>query len=110
MLLRLSNGATGIVSIGSFPSVAGQAHADDRLRVSGTLGSVEMRSGKVQLITEHHPPQELSLTAQGSILENFVALLRGQGSQVMTADEAFEMARLGLMARQAVEEARVIFA
>jgi hypothetical protein len=67
-----------------------------------------MRSGKVQLITEHHPPQELPLTAQGSILENFVALLRGQRSTVATAEEAFEVARIGLLARQAAEEARVI--
>jgi len=103
ILAKLSGGGTGIVSLNYPRPEAAASHGDDRLRVTGTHGVVEMMGERVQLVTQNHSPEELPLPPHRCIVDSFVSFLRGQGQHVMTAEEAFRITRVCVTARRAAE-------
>jgi predicted dehydrogenase len=108
ILVKLSSCGTGIVSLNYVPPEASTTKGEDRLRIVGTRGVIEMNGKRVRLTSRHHPPRELPLTARGSILENFVSFLRRQGEPVVPTEEAFHMSRVALLVEQAAEEGRAV--
>jgi len=108
ILLKLSNGGTAVVTLDYLRPETATNHGDDRLRVIGSKGVVEMRGGKVELITRDHPPAEVTLLPAGSIFADFVAYLRGQSSVVLTPREAIAATRICLLARQAAEKGQIV--
>jgi len=108
IMVKLSNGSTGILSLNDSSAEDASSYGGDRLRVAGTHGVVEMTGERVQLITRNHPPEELPLPPHRSVVESFVSFLRGQGPHVMTSEEAFRVTRVCVLARRAAEEGRVL--
>lgn len=108
ILLGLSNGGTAVVTLDYLRPETAEDHGDDRLRLAGTKGVIEMRAGKVELITSDGPARTLQLLPSQSIFAEFVAFLRGQGTHVLSRDEVFDVNRVCLLARQAADEKRVI--
>jgi predicted dehydrogenase len=108
ILLKLSNGGTAVVTLDYLRPAPAASHGDDRLRVIGSKGVVEMRGGKVELLTHDNPATELALLAEGSIFADFVAYLRGQSSPALLPGEAIAATRICLLARQAADERRII--
>jgi predicted dehydrogenase len=108
ILLKLSNGGTAVVTLDYLRPASAASHGDDRLRVIGSKGVVEMRGGKVELLTHDNPATELALLAEGSIFADFVAYLRGQSSPALLPGEAIAATRICLLARQAADERRII--
>lgn len=108
ILLRLSNGGTAVVTLDYLRPETAASHGDDRLRVIGSKGVIEMRGGKVELITHNRPAAEMPLLPSGSIFADFVAYLRGQSSPILLPREAIAATRICLLARQAADERRII--
>ncbi len=108
ILLGLSNGGTAVVTLDYLRPETAEDHGDDRLRLAGTKGVIEMRAGKVELITGEGPRRQLQLLPSQSIFADFVAFLRGQAPHILGRDEVFDVNRVCLLARQAADEKRVI--
>jgi predicted dehydrogenase len=109
VLLGLSNGGTAVITLDYLRPETADDHGDDRLRLAGNKGVIEMRHGKVELISEREPARMLSLLPRQSIFADFVAFLRGQGTHVIQRDELFEVNRICLLARQAADEKKIVF-
>ena len=110
ILLRLSNGATGVVSLPDLNIPIDASYGHDHFRIAGTHGIVELIGGRVMLTTHSSPSTELPLPPARHVIESFVTFLRGQGSPFMTSEESIRLARVALIARQAAREGRVILA
>jgi predicted dehydrogenase len=108
ILLKFSNGGTAVVTLDYLRPEAAEGHGDDRLRVIGDQGVVEMRGGKVELTTRNQPARELPLLPSRSIFADFVAYLRGQGEHVIAPGEAIAVTRVCLLTRQAADEQRLL--
>jgi predicted dehydrogenase len=108
ILLKLSNGGTAVVTLDYLRPETASSHGDDRLRVIGSKGVVEMRGGKVELVTRDQAATNMTLLPAGSIFADFVAYLRGQSRPVLTPREAMAATRVCLLARQAADERRII--
>lgn len=108
LLVKLLNGATGIISVHYVGWKASPEEGSTRLRVTGTKAVIEMIGARVKLLTPNHPPKEMPLAPRRSSFETFASFLRGEGSHVMTTEETFRAARAALMADQAVKERRLI--
>lgn len=108
ILMGLSNGGTAVITLDYLRPEAAAGHGDDRLRVIGSKGVVEMRGETVELITQDTPARLLPLLPRLSIFGDFVRSLRGQAVHVLPQDELFEVNRICLLARQAADEKRVI--
>jgi predicted dehydrogenase len=108
ILLKLSNGGTAVVTLDYLRPEAAEGHGDDRLRVIGDQGVVEMRGERVELTTRNQPIRELPLLPRRSIFADFVAYLRGQGDHVIGPGEAIAVNRVCLLARQAADEQRLL--
>jgi hypothetical protein len=106
--VKLSNCSTGIVSLNCEPPEASSLNGKERLRIVGTCGVVEITGRRVRLTSRNQAPEELPLAARGSILENFVMFLRGQGLPVVSTEEALHMSRVALLVQRAAEESRAI--
>ncbi|MFB6150883.1 MAG: Gfo/Idh/MocA family protein [Haloarculaceae archaeon] len=84
-------------------------HGDDRLRVVGTEGVVEVRNGEVLLIDdgaegERRLPQE----DPGGIFADFLSSLEGDGPCMVSAEESFKATEVSLKARQAADEGTTV--
>jgi len=108
LLIKLLNGATGIVSVHSLGSKGSPEEGTTRLRVAGTKAVIEMIGAQVKLLTPNHPPKEMPVPPRRSSFESFATFLRGEGSHIMTTEETFRVARVALMADRAVKEGRLI--
>lgn len=85
-------------------------HDDDRLRVVGTTGIIEVINNKVLLINDEVSGiREVPLEQDGSIFLDFLKEVEGKGKCMISAEDSFEVTRICLKARQSADEQRVIF-
>ncbi len=85
-------------------------HGDDRVRVAGTRGVVEVRAGKAWLIEEDtEGEQELALEDPPQIFADFLRAVRGQDKPLLDARDALRVTDACLRARLAADEDRVVY-
>lgn len=77
-------------------------HGDDRIRVMGTKGTVEVRDNAVILIGEQGE-QMFSAFADGDIFASFLAAVRGEGECAVFAEGSIAAVRAALMAQLAAD-------
>jgi predicted dehydrogenase len=106
ILLRLSNGGTAMVNIDYLRPETASTHGDDRLRIVGAEGVIEIKElgTKVELITSSRPSEELPLPERKPFFADFISELRGEGRHVIRPEEPFEMTRVALLAYQSAEK------
>lgn len=97
----------GTVSIDYLRPSAAPTHGDDRIRVAGTRGVLEVRDAKAVLIGEGGV-RELSPVPGPGIFQDFLRLVRGEGASRLTAREALDVTRACLLARESADEGRPI--
>lgn len=107
LLFDLDNGGQATLTFDYFrPSKAG-SHGDDRLRVAGAEGVVEVRiTDKTfcELITDQQGPTQLPLTDERrNIFVDFVDSIRGTGPHFLTAEDPFRATEVALKARDAAD-------
>ena len=110
ILLSLSNGGATVINLDFLRPETAPTHGDDRLRVIGSEGVLEIKDGgqRIELISSASEAVDLQLPERKSFLADFVAELRGQGDHVLAPEEPFEMTRVALLAHQSAEQKRII--
>lgn len=85
-------------------------HGDDRMRIAGTDGVIEVRGGEVFLINASTDGEEkLETSCDRQIFADFVAQCRGQGECLVTAEQTFDVTEACLRARQSADEKRLVY-
>jgi predicted dehydrogenase len=102
-LYRLGNSGAASVSCDYFRPAGAPTHGDDRLRVAGERGVVEVAGGEAVLVTESSPPRALAREEPRSIFEEFVRQIEGGTPLRITAEEAFDVCELALKSREAAD-------
>lgn len=105
----LQGGVTAQVSADYLRPANSPTHGDDRVRVVGTAGVLEVRDDKVWLINDTHDgtaPEPLLEVP--SIFEEFIAMLEGGGLGLLDLAESIEDSRLALLARDAADAGALI--
>ena len=84
-------------------------HGDDRLRIAGTEGIVEVvdEGTRVVLMTPT-AVEDVPLPPGRDLLAEFVASVRGEGDCVVTPAESFRITEVALRARGAADAGRVV--
>lgn len=106
VLLALENGVIGTCDIDYFRPVGSDRHDDDRLRVTGTRGTLEAIDGVVTLVNED---KRRVLAPEEGInpFTDFVNAIGAEKAKVLFR-EAYEDTRISLLARQAADEESII--
>lgn len=103
-LLELEGGGSGVVHADFLRPAKASTHGDDRLRVIGSGGVVEVRDGRCTLITHDHPERDITseATSTGPARE-MLAALQGETFEYYGTHASLEMATVLLAARDAAD-------
>jgi predicted dehydrogenase len=110
LLFGLSNGGQAVITFDYLrPSQAG-SHGDDRLRVAGTEGILEVRPAEdlCEATTSKQACLELRHDENINLFTDFVKELRGQGQHLIGPDEPFRVTEVALKAREAADTGKTI--
>ncbi len=103
-LFELEGGATGIVHADYLRPPSAPTHGDDRLRVAGTKGVVEVRDGRCLFIGPDGE-KDLTDTVQTEPIHlELMAALRAGGNDLYSTQLSLELAAVMLHARDAADE------
>jgi len=82
-------------------------HGDDRVRVAGTEGVIEVRGGAVYLINDHADGEQTpACECPRQIFCDFVDQVRGRSEALLDAADTFAVTEACLLARQSADEGR----
>jgi len=103
-LFELEGGATGIAHADYFRPDKTKTHGDDRLRVAGSKGVVEVRDAKCMLLGEDGVEQDVTKTvATKPIHVELLAAAREQSNDLYSTAASMEIAAVLLHARDAAD-------
>lgn len=103
-VFALSGGGTAAVHADYLRPAKAPTHGDDRVRVIGSAGVVEVREGKCVLITNDAAPREIK--PQQPVPPNYVELFaaaKGESTDIYSTAHSLEMAKVLLAARDAAD-------
>ena len=100
---RLANGGAASVSFDYFRPQAAPGHGDDRLRVAGERGVVEVMNGEAVLATHDEPPRRLEREEPRSIFLEFLHHIETGSPMRIGAEEAFAVSEVALKSREAAD-------
>jgi len=108
-LLTLANGAPAVVHADYNRPAKATSHGDDRLRVAGSKGILEVRDQRCILITDEHEPRDITDTVSPlPQYQQMLAALQGQSTDPYSTAISLEMARILLHARDAADTGKTI--
>ncbi|MGB9626054.1 MAG: Gfo/Idh/MocA family protein [Phycisphaerae bacterium] len=112
MLFEMKNGAEATVTIDYLRPSKAPSHGDDRLRVVGSKGIVEVRSTRqvfCEIITEEEGPRELPRQDKfRPVLADFIDSLREGRPHIMAAEDPFVATEVAIKAREAADTRKTI--
>lgn len=100
-MFGLQNGGHAVVHADFLRPQGAPTHGDDRLRLAGTRGVLEVRGGRCTLITAQDERDITDSAAVRPIEEEFLAAARREAGAVYGAEESLAVAEILLRARQA---------
>jgi len=105
----MKNGVLAQASMDFLRPDSAPTHGDDRIRVVGTLGILEVTEGEVTLI-DSQGKQKLDKLCKPEleIFPSFIACIKGEGGCLTNAAETFALTRACLKAQQAADEQKII--
>jgi len=109
ILLQMEKGVDVVMHMDYLRPAAAPTHGDDRLRIAGSKGVIEVRDGKCVLITQEQPPTELAVGGhdEHAGLE-LVETLRGRGRGAFSTAESLVMAEVLLKARECADSGKAV--
>lgn len=99
----MTNDVIATVTADMYRPMSAPTHGDDRVRVVGTKGIVEVTAGKATLITDPDGVIELGNEPSGDIFEDFLALLSGESNH-LTKESCVESTFWALKADERARE------
>ncbi len=101
----LANGGSGVCNLDFLRPAGASTHGDDRLRVAGTKGVVEVvgNQHRAFLITADSAARDLPLPPPTDLFADFIGGLRGDERKIAGPDEAIRVTRISLIARNAAD-------
>lgn len=81
---------------------AASSHGDDRIRVMGTRGTVEVRGDEVFLIDKQGSRQR-TISGEDSPFASFVSAVRGEGECAVSAEASIAATRAALLAQASAD-------
>ena len=107
-LYTLGNGILGSVSMDYLRPDNADTHGDDRVRLVGTRGIIEVQAGKVFLASEEKMFQEMPLQKPGNIFIDFINQVETGKKCRISAEESFMATEAVLLARQSADEGKIL--
>lgn len=99
----------GAVNIDYLRPSTAPSHDDDRLRAAGTSGVIEVRSGKVYLISETRSGiQELALLDPGTLFGDLLDEIQGRGQCMVSAEDSLYVTEACLRARDSADTGKIV--
>ncbi len=83
-------------------------HSDDRLRIVGTKGTIEVRTDKVFLTNQAGNEQVIPLLAPPVMFEDFLGYLKGDTESLNNTESSLYTTEIALLTRQAAESGKLI--
>lgn len=112
LLFGMTNGGHATLTFDFLRPAKADSHGDDRLRVVGSKGIVEVRlagKGTCELVTNEEELTSVPLPDSGrSQFLDFVAEIRGGPQHFLAPDDAFRATEVALKARSAADEGRTV--
>lgn len=110
LLFKLSNGGQAAITFDYLRPATAVTHGDDRLRVAGSQGVIEVRAaeGICQAITQNRPAVELPRGGGIDFFADFLQELRGEGQHLIKPDEPFRITEVALKAREAADTGQIV--
>jgi predicted dehydrogenase len=106
-LFTLSDGGTAVVHADFLRPAAAPTHGDDRLRVAGSAGVVEVMNGRCRLITTTEGDTDITESVPTKpIHEELLSALAGNPSDLYSTAESLATAEILLRARDATDSGR----
>ena len=103
-IFELEGGGSGIVHADYFRPEKTPTHGDDRLRVAGTRGVVEVRAGRCTLLDEDGVEVDITdSVADRKMHQELLAAIGGEASDLFSTAASLEMAEVLLCAREAAD-------
>ena len=85
------------------------SHDDDRIRIAGDKGVIEVLKEKVYLINDQlEGNRELPLVEKKEIFADFLEALKDKGECMISAEESFRVTEAALRARESADQKRLI--
>jgi predicted dehydrogenase len=105
---RLANTGCATLSFDYFrPGTAG-SHGDDRVRIAGEKGVIEVVGGEATLITHEAGARKLEKEEPLSLFQEFIRSIEESRPMRITAEEAFAVSELALRSREAADTRTVV--
>lgn len=104
-LFELRNGGTAIVYADFLRPQSAPTHGDDRLRIAGSKGVVEVREARCVLIFGDEGERDITDSVQvRPVYEELLAAVRGEIDEFYSTRESLAIAQILLRARDAVDK------
>jgi hypothetical protein len=106
----MRNGGAVALSCDFLRPETAPTHGDERLRLAGIRGVIEMRlaEGNPTLVTADRAPRTLALKLMPDIFTAFVRGLRGESPLPLSQRDAFRITEIALKTQQAADTGRVV--
>ena len=103
-LFELENGGNAVVHADFLRPSGAPTHGDDRLRLAGSLGVVEVRADRCLLLSGDAPEEDItdSVTVRPPHFE-LLAAVQGQNHEFYSTEESLAVAEILLRARDAAD-------
>jgi predicted dehydrogenase len=109
-VLTMQSGGVAAVTLDYLRPESAATHGDERLRIAGTKGVIEMALAerRVTLTTAEQSARTLRTGPQVDLFTQFVQSLRGGGPPPLTLHEACRITEIALKAQQAADTGREV--
>jgi len=108
VLLKLDNGGSATVRVDYCRPASAPTHGDDRLRLAGSTGVLEVMSGEVTLITPGEGTTKPAMPEERNLFCDFVDSINGRAEHLISAEDVFRITEVSLKAREAADEGRLV--
>ncbi len=102
------SGILASASIDYLRPVSASTHGDDRVRVAGTDGVLEVANGKITLIDAGGERSFTPETPDRKLFSDFILELEGGRPAIVSDAETFELTRACLLAREAADTGKQV--
>ena len=108
-LFRMKSGVVASVSTDYLRPAAAPTHGDDRIRIAGTAGVLEVSGGKITLINADGPSEIIPEVPDRQLFSDFILDLEGVRPGLVNNADTFTLTRACLLAQESADTGKVVF-